>query len=163
VASDGSTWRGLPSQDPDRVGMLVGAIPLELRVDAPVISPSRGRSWARFARDHEEILAAAQRLMATLHGAAEELFAFPELKDSFMPGAVSWSDHRRGDRIIARDAEETVDAAIDFPGLLRTFVGEQPRPDFVIHHSYSSSTRRSMRLTSSPTGSSRPSCPRMPP
>jgi acyl-CoA reductase-like NAD-dependent aldehyde dehydrogenase len=51
---------------------------------------------------------------------------------------------------IARDAEETVDAAIDFLGSFETFVGEQPRPEHVFHHSYSSSTRRSMRLTSRP-------------
>ena len=119
-----------------------------------LISPVTGEvlGQVRLAT-HEEILAAAQRLMAhpcTAH--AEELFAFfRRLKDELHA--------RRGELVritvaetgfIVRDAEETVDAAIDFLGSFETFVGEQPRPDFVIHHSYSSSTRRSMRLTSRP-------------
>jgi len=119
-----------------------------------LISPVTGESLrhVRLA-SHEEILAGAERLMAHPCTAnAEELFGFfRRLKEEL--------HSRRAELVritvaetgfILRDAEETVDAAIDFLGSFETFVGEQPRPEFVIHHSYSSSTRRSMRLTSRP-------------
>ena len=102
---------------------------------------------------HEEILAAARRLMAyPCTSPDEELFAFfRRLKGDLRA--------RRGEFVrvtvaetgfILRDAEETVDAAIDFLGSFETFVGQQLRPEFVFHHSYSSNTHRSMRLTSRP-------------
>jgi benzaldehyde dehydrogenase (NAD) len=102
---------------------------------------------------HEEILAAARRLMAhPCTTPVEELFAFfRRLRDelrSRRPELVRVTVAETG--FILRDAEETVDAAIDFMGSFETFVGQQPRPEFVFHHSYSSSTPRSMRLTSRP-------------
>ncbi len=101
----------------------------------------------------EEIVAAARRLMAhPCDTPPEELFAFfQRLKGELQA--------RRGELVritvaetgfILRDAEEIVDAATDFLGSFETFIGQQPRQESVFHHSYSSSTRRSMRLTSRP-------------
>jgi len=140
-----------------------GTAPTEARngVPAPpdpgrheLISPVTGEvlRQVRLA-SHEEILAAARRLTAHPASASdEELFAFfRRLRDELKA--------RRADLVgvtvaetgfILRDAEETVDAAIDFLGSFETFVEQQPRPELVFHHSYSSSTRRSMRLTSRP-------------
>ena len=102
---------------------------------------------------HGEILAAARRMMAHPCTATdEELFAFfRRLKDELHA--------RRGELVrttvaetgfILHDAEETVDGAIDFLGSFEIFVGQDLRPEPLFHHSYSTNTRRSMRLTSRP-------------
>jgi len=119
-----------------------------------VISPVTGEilRQVRLA-SREEVLASAQRLMAHPASATEDdLFAFfRRLRDELR--------NRREELIrvtvletgfILRDAEEIVDGAIDFLVSFETFIEQQPRREQVFQHSYSSSTRRSMRLTSRP-------------
>ena len=119
-----------------------------------LISPVTGAMMRQVRlASHAEILAAADRLMSfPATTPPEDLFGFFRRLEREL-GA------RREDLIgvtvaetgfILRDATETVDAALDFLGSFETFVGRHASPDLVFHHSYSSSTRRSMRLTSRP-------------
>jgi len=119
-----------------------------------LISPVTGEvlRQVRLA-SHEEILASAKRLMAIpIEGPPEDLFAFFRRLEGNLKT-------RREELIrttiaetgfILHDAEETVDAALDYLASFETFVARHASPDVVYRHSYSSSTRRSMRLTSRP-------------
>jgi acyl-CoA reductase-like NAD-dependent aldehyde dehydrogenase len=102
---------------------------------------------------HDEIIAAARRLAErSCFPPPNEIFAFfGRLKNELQS--------RRQELIrvtiaetgfIVRDAEETVDAAIDFLGSFETYAEQQPQPEYIFHHSYSSESGRSMRLISRP-------------
>jgi acyl-CoA reductase-like NAD-dependent aldehyde dehydrogenase len=120
------------------------------------VSPVTGEVLERVRlATHGEIAEAACRLAERPCAAPDaHIFAFfRRLKDELVS--------RRGEFVrlttaetgfIVRDAEETVDAAIDFLGSFETYVERQPRPEYVFHHSYSSGSGRSMRLTSRPYG-----------
>jgi acyl-CoA reductase-like NAD-dependent aldehyde dehydrogenase len=121
-----------------------------------LVSPVTGEVLERVRlATHAEIVEAARRLAVRPCSApAADIFAFfRRLKDELVS--------RRGEFVrltiaetgfIVRDAEETVDAAIDFLGSFEMYVEKQPQPEYVFHHSYSSGSRRSMRLTSRPYG-----------
>jgi len=119
-----------------------------------VISPVTGEILRRVRlASQEEVLASARRLMLHPANASEEdLFAFfhrlrDELRDR-REELVRVTILETG--FILRDAAEIVDGSIDFLGSFETFIGQQPRREQVFQHSYSSSTHRSMRLTSRP-------------
>ena len=119
-----------------------------------LVSPVTGEALRQVRlASHDEILASAERLMAVpIDSTPEDLFAFFRRLERELTA-------RREELIrttiaetgfILRDAEETVDAAIDFLASFETFVGRHAMTDVVFRHSYSSSSRRGMRLTSRP-------------
>jgi len=131
-----------------------GARPPDEVARHELISPVTGEviRHVRLA-SHDEILASARRLMAVpIETQPEDLFAFyrrlerelTSRRDELIRTTIAETG------FILRDAEETVDAAIDFLASFETFVGRHAAPDLVFRHSYSSATRRSMRLTSRP-------------
>jgi acyl-CoA reductase-like NAD-dependent aldehyde dehydrogenase len=135
--------------EPTRLGVSSGSAP---RHD--LVSPVTGEVLERVRlATHEEILAAARRLAESPGSPPpDEIFAFfrrlkAELqarRSEFVRVTIAETG------FIARDAEETVEAAIDFLGSFETYAEQQAQPECVFHHSYSSGSQRSMRLTSRP-------------
>ena len=121
-----------------------------------LISPVSGEVLEQVRLASVEEIDARIRVLAARSCAArpEEIFSFfRRLKEELVA--------RRGQLVrvtvaetgfIQRDAEETVDAAIDFLGSFETYAAEQPLHRRVFQHSYSSGSHRRMRLTSRPYG-----------
>jgi acyl-CoA reductase-like NAD-dependent aldehyde dehydrogenase len=119
-----------------------------------LISPVTGEVLERVRlATHEEILAAARRL------GERPCATDPEAVFAFFHRLQQELRSRRAELVrvtiaetgfIVRDAEETVDAAIDFLGSFETYVEQKPELEYLFPHSYTSGSRRSMRLTSRP-------------
>ncbi len=130
----------------------MGAAAPDLAESHDLVSPVTGEVLERIRlASREEIAQEARRLACGAgESSTEDVFSFfrrleEELvsrRDLFIRMTIAETG------FIVRDAEETVDSAIDFLSSFETFVERPLHPEQIIQHSYSSESRRSMRLTS---------------